>query len=345
MKREEMKAHERFRAAAKGQPYDRLPMLEWATWWDLTTGNWAKERPEIAHMGQCELHRYFGLDCNLQYWFPIRTNRTPLPESHGAPVITDMKEYLSIRNTLYPEPHLDREFLERAKKFHEDGDGVVWFTLEGFFWFPRSILGIENHLYSFYDEPELYHTICRDLSEWQKKTVAYCAEQQIFDFMTFAEDMSYNLGPMLSKEHFDEFLAPYYREIVPLLKQADILTVVDSDGDITAAVGWFGSVGIEGMLPLERQAGVDVSLYIDKHPEMFFLGHYDKMIMHDGPEALKREFDRLFPSCVKGNFIPSVDHQTPPNVTIADYEEYIRLFRRFAADVAEARHYRQKTES
>lgn len=337
---DEMKAHERFRATAKGQPFDRLPMLEWATWWDLTTNNWAKERPEIARMEQWELHQYFGLDCNLQHWFHPTTAKTPLPKSHGGPVISNMKEYLEIRDTLFPEPNLEQEFLNRAKKFHEDGDGVVWFTLEGFFWFPRSILGIENHLYSFYDEPELYHTICRDLLDWQKKVVTYCAEQGIFDFMTFAEDMSYNLGPMLSADHFDEFLAPYYREIVPILKDANILTVVDSDGDITAAVDWFSSTGIEGMLPLERQAGVDVSLYIDKHPEMFFLGHFDKMIMHNGPEALKKEFERLFPSCVKGNFIPSVDHQTPPNVTRQDYEVYMKLFRQFANDVAVARGYR-----
>ena len=33
----------------------------------------------------------------------------------------------------------------------------------------------------------------------------------LYDFMTFGEDMSYNNGPMLSKECFDTFLLPYYR--------------------------------------------------------------------------------------------------------------------------------------
>ena len=36
------------------------------------------------------------------------------------------------------------------------------------FWYcGGTLLGIENHLYSFYDQPELYHRICEDLLEWQ----------------------------------------------------------------------------------------------------------------------------------------------------------------------------------
>lgn len=336
---EEMKAHERFIAAAKGLPFDRLPLLEWAGWWDLTRKRWAKERPETEKMEIWELHRYWGLDMNLQHWFSVLTPATPQPKSFGAPIASNMEEYLAIRGTLYPEPYLPPEFIKLANKMHSEGNGIVWFTLEGFFWVPRSIFGIENHLFSFYDEPELYHTICRDLLAWQRKVVEYCADKRVFDFMTFAEDMSYNLGPMLSQEHFDAFMAPYYREIVPALKQAEILTAVDSDGDITAAVDWFRSVGVEGMLPLERQAGVDVSRYIEKHPDMFFVGHYDKMVMNQGTAALEKEFARLFPSCVNGRLIPSVDHQTPPAVSADEYRIYMELYRKFAVEVARARKY------
>ena len=134
-------------------------------------------------------------------------------------------------------------------------------------------------------------------------------------------------------------MAPFYREIVPVLKQAGILTAVDCDGDITAAVDWFRSVGVEGMLPLERQAGVDVSRYIEKHPDMFFVGHYDKMVMNQGAAALEKEFARLFPSCVNGRLIPSVDHQTPPAVSADEYRVYMELYRKFAVEVARARKY------
>ena len=37
--------------------------------------------------------------------------------------------------------------------------------------------------------------------------------------MTIAEDMSYNHGPMISERHFDEFLAPYYRQLMPRVQE------------------------------------------------------------------------------------------------------------------------------
>jgi uroporphyrinogen-III decarboxylase len=198
---------------------------------------------------------------------------------------------------------------------------------------PREIFGIENHLFSFYDQPDLLSRICSDYLEWLKKVIDYIGNVFTFDFMSFAEDMSYNLGPMLSKDSFDKFLAPYYKEIIPLIKEFNIAVFIDSDGDITQAVDWYSEVGADGMFPLERQAGVDVSLYIKKHPEMTFLGHFDKMIMHNGEVALRTEFERLMPSARKGKLIISVDHQTPPSVSYKDYKLYIKLFNEYARKI------------
>ena len=172
--------------------------------------------------------------------------------------------------------------------------------------------------------------MCWDYVTWLKKVFEYVGNAFKFDFMTFGEDMSYNNGPMLSKELFDDFLAPFYKEVIPIIKKMDIPIFLDSDGDITLAVDWYSSVGVECMLPLERQAGVDVSEYIKKHPEMFFLGHFDKMCMKFGEDAMRKEFERLLPSCESGRFIPSVDHQTPPDVSLENCRTYVKLFKEYA---------------
>ena len=77
--------------------------------------------------------------------------------------------------------------------------------------------------------------------------------------------------------------------------------------------------------PLERKAGVDVSLYLEKQPDMAFIGHFDKMCMKHGKEAMREEFERILPSMKKGKVIVSVDHQTPPDVSIENYKEYVKL--------------------
>ena len=141
-------------------------------------------------------------------------------------------------------------------------------------------------------------------------------------------------GPMLSEDTFDEFILPYYKEVTPLLK-GKVPMFVDSDGDITMAVDWYARAGIDGMFPLERQAGVDVSLYIRKQPQLTYLGHFDKMCMKFGEEAMEREFERLLPSARKGKVIFSCDHQTPPDVSIENYRIYVRLLKEYAVKAAQ----------
>jgi hypothetical protein len=92
--------------------------------------------------------------------------------------------------------------------YYNSGKAIVWYTIEGFFWFPRELFGIENHLYSFFDQKELYHRICEDLLEWHLKAIEKLSVYLNADFMTIAEDMSYNHGSMISRETFEEFIAP-----------------------------------------------------------------------------------------------------------------------------------------
>jgi uroporphyrinogen-III decarboxylase len=151
-------------------------------------------------------------------------------------------------------------------------------------------------------------------------------------FTTIAEDMSYNHGPMLSKALFDEFLAPYYRRLVPRLRERGVIVMVDTDGDPTRMVPWLEEVGVQGVLPLERQAGVDGMRIREVHPRTMMIGHFDKMVMDRGERAMRAEFERLLPLMRTGGFIPSVDHQTPPHITIEEY----RLYRRLLDEYTEA---------
>ena len=151
--------------------------------------------------------------------------------------------------------------------------------------------------------------------------------------MTIAEDMSYNHGPMISKRTFEEFVAPYYRQLVPRLLERSIMPFVDTDGDVTLLVPWFEELGVQGVLPLERQAGVDGMQLRQRYPELRMVGHFDKMTMNQGEAAMRAEFERLVPLMKTGGFIPSVDHQTPPGVSLDEYRVYLRLLKGYMRDV------------
>ncbi|MDR1439687.1 MAG: hypothetical protein LBJ10_06645 [Clostridiales bacterium] len=325
------------RTLAADSSVDRCPAIEWATWWDRTINGWEAEGLPVG-LGQQELFGHFGLDPHAQFWFRHEAPDGPKPASHGAPIAVGCAGYDAVRGQLYPADAVRRELprIESVRAAHGRGDILAWYTLEGFFWYPRKLLGIENHLYSFYDEPELYHRICGDLLEWQLGVVGEFAQYIRADFMTIAEDMSYNNGPMVSEECFYEFIAPYYRRLIPEIKKHGTKVFVDSDGDVSKLVPWLADVGVEGILPLERQAGVDIGALQRAHPGFFWLGGFDKMSLLAGKEAIDAEFERILPMLRRGRFIPSVDHQTPPGVAIENYRYYAMRLRECAAAACKA---------
>jgi len=327
-----MNTRERFQAVMNFQPFDRLPMVEWAGWWNQTIERWHEEGLPADVTDRYDICRHFGLDVYLQDWTPALRPGCPQPASHGAGILGAVDSYEDLRQHLFPWPVVDRERWAEWGRLQSRGEVALWFTVDGFFWFPRRLFGIEPHLYAFYDQPELMHRMNSDLAEWIVRVVDEICSVCAPDFMTFAEDMSYNHGPMLSEELFDEFVRPYYDRVIPRVREHGVIPIVDSDGDVTVPAHWFEEAGLEGVLPLERQAGVDIARLRRDHPRLRFIGHFDKMTMNRGEEALRAEFERLLPTAAKGGLIVSCDHQTPPGVSYEDYQLYVRLFREYAAE-------------
>jgi hypothetical protein len=48
-----------------------------------------------------------------------------------------------------------------------------------------------------------------------------------------------------------------------------------------------------------------------------------------GPELIATAGERILPLMRRGGFIPSVDHQTPPGVSMAEYRIFLKLFNEY----------------
>jgi hypothetical protein len=333
--KENMNHVERFKATLDFQPVDRLPRWEWAMWWDETIARWHTEGlPASLKFSQVfEIAQYFGLDPYQQFWFSTTEATIEATQHHTEGSVSSMDDYLRLKPHLFPDHSSSIATMQPWAARQARGDAVVWATLEGFFWFPRTLMDIEKLSYAYFDQPELVHAMNSDLLAFNLRLIEQMLKVCKPTFMTLAEDMSYNLGPMISQATFDEFLAPYYRRLMALLDENNIRLIVDTDGDVTLLVPWLASVGVHGVLPLERQAGVDGLKLRQQFPELRMVGHFNKLVMHCGEAAMRAEFERLAPLMKGGGFIPSVDHQTPPGVSIEQYRLFLKLLNEYTTEI------------
>ncbi|OGV40360.1 MAG: hypothetical protein A2X48_23670 [Lentisphaerae bacterium GWF2_49_21] len=329
-----MNTRERFKAVMNFQPVDRLPAMEWICWWDKTIERWRSEGLPSG-LSREDTLRHFGLEVHERMWLSPRFQISRQQDkARSAGIIETEADYERMVLPCCSKPVVDLEKVKRIAEKQKRGEVIFDLTLDGFFWYPREIFGVERHLFAFFDQPELMRRMNEDLCRYHLSCLEQVLEITVPDVLQFAEDLSYNNGPMLSKEQFDEFVTPYYRRIIPRIKDAGAIPLVDTDGNMTEIIPWFQEAGIEGCSPLERMAGVDVVGIRKRFPEWKMIGGFDKTIMHLGEAAIRKEFERLLPAIVSGGYIPTTDHQTPPDVSLETYGTYVGILKEYCGKLA-----------
>lgn len=330
-----MNTRQRFQAAMRFQPFDRLPAIESYWWWNQTLDRWYAEGLPRSLTEHSAIAHYLGLDRHHIFWISPRMCMAPPPERRRETgLVRNLAEYEDLCRNAYDTVVFDEPTVAGYFENQARGDAFVWLQVDGFFWFPRELLGIEPHFYAFYDQPMLLHRMNRDLAAHILLTLETLQRFGTPDVLTFAEDMSYNHGSMLSKAAFDEFLAPYYRQVIPAIERQGTLPFVDSDGNLHDMIPWLEQVGLVGASPLERRAGNDLTRIRAAHPQFRILGGYDKTVLHLGPAAMREEFERILPVMRAGGYVPSVDHQTPPDVSLTQYRQYVELLHEYCVKAA-----------
>ena len=61
------------------------------------------------------------------------------------------------------------------------------------------------------------------------------------------------------------------------------------------------------------------------------VGCAHQQAVNKGEEAMRAEFERIVPLMKTGGFIPSVDHQTPPGVSLQEYRVYLRVLAEYTS--------------
>ena len=263
-----------------------------------------------------------------------------MPEYLEHPV-KDMKSWLeSCKWRLDPEApgRFDglADQMEYAVESAALGKVIVQNVIGGYMYL-RSLIGPVDLLYKFYDEPELIHDC---MQTWLTLADAVCARHQrhvTFDELFIAEDICYNHGPLISPDMMDEFLLPYYQQLITNIKRRQLdrnrhlYFQVDTDGFCDPTIPVYRKLGMDSMSPFEAASGCDVVRAGAEYPDLLIRGGFDKRILAAGKDAIDREIDRIMPVMKKrGGYIPTCDHGVPEEVAFEDYLHFRKRMLEFA---------------
>ncbi len=196
---------------------------------------------------------------------------------------------------------------------------------QGLYWAARNLLGDEQVLFTFYDDPELIRDIMNYLTDFWIALYDPILGQVKADCAMFWEDVSFKNGPLISPAMMREFMLPCYRRFTGFLHDHGIRHVlVDSDGDCRLIIPVLMEGGVTGLMPFEVNAKMDVVQIRKDFPRLQIFGGIDKMQLALDKSAIDRELKaKVTPEMLRhGGYIPHVDHQVPPNVSWENFKYY-----------------------
>ncbi|NLS95717.1 MAG: hypothetical protein GXX96_26580 [Planctomycetaceae bacterium] len=199
----------------------------------------------------------------------------------------------------------------------------------GFFGSLRNMLGVQNLCVAFYDQPRLIERMMEERADRIIEITAEVLKHTQFDTFWFWEDMAYKAGPLVGPELFGRFAMPHYRRVCEWLRSQGIRHIgLDSDGNIEALIPLWLEAGITHLWPFEVQSGMDVVKVRRQYgKQLGMIGGLDKRVLVQGGETMRREVDRVMPVVDDGGYIPELDHSVPPDVSWANFCEYIEYLK------------------
>ena len=203
--------------------------------------------------------------------------------------------------------------------------------IEGMFWWVRKMMGLEGLCTAVYDDPELVGQMMSFSVDYQLEILRRVLRRNVADYAVIFEDLAYKNGPLISPALVRRLMLPGYRKITSCLRDFGIdVIIVDSDGDVSSVIPIWLEAGINGILPCEVAAGMDVRTLRSEYGERLILvGGIDKRALARDRETIRQEvLAKVRPLVQRGGYFPTVDHQVPYEVSLDNYRYYLDLVRK-----------------
>lgn len=235
----------------------------------------------------------------------------------GATITPNTEPYEEVADCVaaVPTAELVRAFdwescaADQLKGFQRKDQVLEVRSLVGFFERMHCMIGFENALCSFYEDPDGVNDFFAAMLEY-KKVAAECTKKY-FDpeIMIFDDDYGTAQSTFLSPDMWREFFPPYWKKLTEFVHKLGMKCELHSCGYITPLVGDFVDCGFDILQPLQTHNDLKAikTQYGDKL--ILRLAIFDKQMAAVGKSEdevradLRGWYETLAPG---GNFLPEI---------------------------------------
>lgn len=179
-------------------------------------------------------------------------------EEHSVPLAGPIQTLEDLRRYEPPDLHAPGRYasLERLVQRYK-GKLAIGVHLNDVFSVPRNLMGFENLLMAFAEQPDLVRGLVA-LSVSANLEMAREVARRGADFVFTGDDYASSQGPLVSPETFREILWPGLRELFGGIRAMGLPIIKHSDGNLMPLLGMVLDSGIDCLDPIEPRAGMDI---------------------------------------------------------------------------------------
>ena len=271
----EMTSAERVMCVLRNEEPDRIPHFEWII----------DTQVREAILPGCSMEEFtlrMGLDAILtspdiareqisesRYRNEYGVVLQKTEEEYAVPVEGPIKTMEDLQNYQAPDPLAPGRFdsLKRLVSLYK-GKLAIGVHLNDVFSIPRALLGYEGFLMSLAAEPELAQGVI-DLSvELNLAYVKECARYGA-DFVMTGDDYASTEGPLMSPKTFRELMLPGAKKVFAGFKEAGMMTIKHTDGNIEPLLDMIVEIGMDCLDPIDPIAGLDIGDMKQRYGDRF----------------------------------------------------------------------------
>ena len=335
-----MTGYERFMTALRREQPDRVPV------WELIVNKPVIEAlcGDISYFDFVEAEDLDGVtvfeDFRIAKWHDANTyddewGITWREADIGIPYRIDGPIHTEADLETYTPPDPDTDYrlqtlAEAVERFK--GQRAIVFLSHDAFEFSHYLRGMDSLLMDYILQPEVAHHLARVIMDYKKRVMERAVAVGA-DVLLTGDDYAYRQAPIMSPEHFREFVLPYLQAAVDLAHAGGLPFIKHTDGNLWPILDMIVDTGIDCLDPLEPIAGMDIGEVKRRYGDRIAVaGNVDcgELLSRGTPqevgEAVK---ETLAKGAVGGGHILASSNSIHPAVRPENYRAMLQAAREF----------------